>query len=78
MDALASGDGHTIASLIRLQLRLALHFKNEKVAVRELRKHLIWYSRGLEGASKFRSIIHTAETLEALESLVSGFFEKDY
>jgi tRNA-dihydrouridine synthase B len=74
VEALAGGDGSALARLIRLQARVASSFKEEKVAVKELRKHLIWYSRGLEGSAKFRSRIHTVTTMESLDALTADFF----
>lgn len=51
-------------SMIRLHYQRMLAWKPEPVAVREMRKHIGWYLRGLRGAGKARSAINRAETPE--------------
>lgn len=48
--------------------------KGEWVAIREMRKHLAWYSAGRAGASGFRERINRLETLQELEQAVEEFF----
>lgn len=43
-------------------------------ALREMRKHLCWYSRGLSGAAGFRTRINHAGTLDELRTAVWEFF----
>jgi len=73
---LAARDPSALGQLIRVQLALALRTKSEYVVVREVRKHLVWYSRGLHDSSRFRASIHTAVDLESLEKLIVDFFDK--
>ena len=40
----------------------------------EMRKHLCWYARGLNGASTYRTSIHKATTLNQLRQLTEEFF----
>ncbi|BCR05911.1 tRNA-dihydrouridine synthase [Desulfuromonas versatilis] len=42
--------------------------------VRDMRKHLCWYSRGLAGAAGFRTRINHAETLEEMNAATREFF----
>jgi tRNA-dihydrouridine synthase B len=72
---LAAGDRPALAQLIRLQLDLAMRIKPEYVVVREIRKHLVWYSRGQSDASAFRSTVHLADDLESLDLLIADFFD---
>lgn len=54
--------------------RLMLESRPEKIAVREMRKHIGWYIRGLKGAAQFRAEINRCPgALEALE-LIGQFF----
>jgi len=47
---------------------------SERSAVRELRKHLLWYSRGLRGGGAFRREAGAAETAADVAALVDGHF----
>ncbi len=49
------------------------HFGEFKTML-EMRKHLCWYARGLNGASIFRTTIHKATTLKQLQELTKTFF----
>ncbi|MDD4801766.1 MAG: tRNA dihydrouridine synthase DusB [Syntrophomonas sp.] len=46
----------------REHLELAIKFKGEGVAVREMRKHISWYLKGIPGAAKIRVQINQAST----------------
>ncbi len=54
----------------RKQLRLAVKYKSEKVAVKEMRKHIAWYIKGLKNASRIRDNINRMETLKDMETLL--------
>jgi len=47
-------------------LDLAIEYKGEHTAVREMRKHFAWYCKGLRGASRVRGAINQAVTREEL------------
>lgn len=51
-------------------LDLAIGFKGEKVAVREMRKHMAWYTKGLRAAAKFREMINMADTRDEMLEVV--------
>jgi tRNA-dihydrouridine synthase len=57
-------------------LRLFIDYAGERVALREIRKHLSWYSRGIPGAARFRSMVNTIEDEESLIRLLTDFFGK--
>jgi len=46
----------------------------EETAVRELRKHLAWYTRGLPGAAQVRDAINRSEKKEDLVKILQTFF----
>lgn len=46
--------------------RLQLEYKGEYTAVRELRKHLSWYTAGMPGSAKIRQKVNSLETIEEL------------
>ncbi len=54
--------------------RLILADKGEYVGVREMRKHLGWYSKRLPGAADFRRRVMTLESPDAVIAEIEGFF----
>ena len=61
--------------IIRRHYGLILSDKPEIVAVREMRKHLIWYSKGLPGAAEFRKkIVYLDDPEEAIQA-AAGFWQ---
>jgi len=57
--------------------QMMLESRPEPIAVREMRKHIGWYIRGMKGASRFRAEINRcAESGRALE-MISRFFEEN-
>lgn len=43
----------------------------------EMRKHISWYARGMEGASHFRSELQSCQQLSRLVDLTDHFFQQD-
>lgn len=54
--------------------RLQLQTKGEYTAVREMRKHLAWYTVGMPHSARFRQAINSMETYEELLSGVETIF----
>ena len=67
-------DGEEMTQVILTHARGLVEEKGEWVAIREMRKHLAWYSAGKPGASAFRERINTLETTAELEAAVEEFF----
>ncbi len=61
-------------SVAREHLELIRRHNGEDRAVREMRKHLGWYSRGIAGAAAFRGRINKEETLEGMKAAMTDFF----
>jgi nifR3 family TIM-barrel protein len=55
-------------------LDLACQFKGEKVAVREMRKHLSWYIKGMPGAARIREELNRAVTKEEMVDIIGAKF----
>lgn len=51
--------------------RLQLEFKGEYLGIREMRKHVAWYTKGMEGSAKLRDDINKVESYTELESLLN-------
>ncbi len=54
---------------------LQVQYKGEYLAVREMRKHLAWYTAGLPHSAKFRQTINAMETMEELVEGVERIFQ---
>ena len=63
-------------NMILRHYRLMLNFKPEKIAVNEMRKHIGWYIKGLNGAAAFRAKINRADKPQEALCLIRYFFEK--
>ena len=50
--------------------RLQLKYKGEFIGIREMRKHVAWYTKGLEGSAKLREEINRVESYQELEELL--------
>lgn len=53
---------------------LLLEYKGEYTAVREMRKHLSWYTTGYPHSARFRNLINSMETMEELLESVDRIF----
>ena len=50
--------------------RLQIDFKGEYLGIREMRKHVAWYTKGMKGSAKLRDAINLVESYEELEDLL--------
>lgn len=55
--------------------RMELEYKGEYTAVREMRKHIGWYTTGYPGSAALRREINAMESYEELEQAVRCIFE---
>lgn len=53
---------------------LECRYKGEYTAIREMRKHLAWYTAGMHGSARFRQSINNLETYEQLREGVERIF----
>ena len=51
--------------------RLQIEYKGEYLGIREMRKHVSWYTTGLANSAKLRGEINAVETYEELETLLN-------
>jgi tRNA-dihydrouridine synthase B len=56
-------------------LELACRLKGETVGVRELRKHLAWYIKGMPGATRLREVINRATNKAEIIAIIKGYRE---
>ncbi len=62
------------AHVVRRHIDLQLQYKGEYTGVREMRKHLSWYSAGLPGSADFRRRVNQVETAEELYQCAEEMF----
>ena len=60
--------------MIQEHARLQMEYKGEYTAVREMRKHLAWYTVGMPHSARFRQLINTMETMEELMDGIETIF----
>lgn len=53
---------------------LQLQYKGEYTAVREMRRHLAWYTVGMPHSARFRQMINTMESMEELMAGIETIF----
>ncbi|MBD1400101.1 tRNA dihydrouridine synthase DusB [Pelovirga terrestris] len=71
----------TAADKLAIILRhLELHREQfgEHKALLEMRKHISWYARGMEGAGHLRSELQSCQQLPQLVALTEHFFQQDH
>ncbi len=51
--------------------RLQIEYKGNYLGIREMRKHVAWYTKGLRGAARLREQINKVESYEELEELLN-------
>ena len=61
--------GECVAQILR-HGQMMLEFKGETAGMREMRKHVAWYTKGLPGSAKLREEINRVESYAELEDLL--------
>ena len=60
------------SKIMRRHLEKIIFYKGERVAVREMRTHAAWYTKGLTGGAQLRNLFNRAETAEEFFKLIEG------
>ncbi len=60
-----------IRSTMLRHARLQIEYKGNYLGIREMRKHVAWYTKGLRGAARLREQINKVESYEELEELLN-------
>ncbi|MCI8320284.1 MAG: tRNA dihydrouridine synthase DusB [Dorea sp.] len=63
-------DASEIRNMMLRHARLQIEFKGDYLGIREMRKHVAWYTKGLKGSAKLRDEINKTESYEELERLL--------
>ena len=59
-----------IADMILRHARLQTEYKGEYTGIREMRKHVAWYTQGLPHSARLRQAVNQVETYDQLEELI--------
>ena len=68
----------SLEEVVAMMLRhgqMMIDFKGEYIGVREMRKHVAWYTFGFPGAAKLREKVNHTETYEDLEELLQNYLK---
>ncbi len=64
-----------VKEVIMKHANLQLEYKGEYTGVREMRKHLSWYTTGYPNSARFRQMINTMESMDELLKSVEQIFQ---
>ena len=73
-EIVARPDNQEKKEIILRHAALQLEYKGEYTGVREMRKHLAWYTVGMPHSARFRQMINTMETMDELLAGVEQIF----
>lgn len=62
-----------VKTMILRHARMQLEYKGEYTGMREMRKHVAWYTAGYPRSSKLRQAVNGLESLNQLEELLEGW-----
>ena len=69
-EILPGPDKQEIRETMLRHARLQIEFKGEYLGIREMRKHVAWYTKGMPGSAKLRDEINKVESYQELEQLL--------
>ncbi len=55
--------------------RLSISYKGEYIGIREMRKHVAWYTTGYPLAAKLRQHVNEIESYQELEELLLNYLD---
>lgn len=70
-ELLPEPDGQEIGKMIMRHARMQVKMKGEYIGMKEMRKHVAWYTAGLPHSASMRRASNELETLEQLENLLN-------
>ena len=65
-------DLEEVKSMILRHARMLVEYKGAYTGIREMRKHVAWYTAGYPNSAKLRARVNEIKSLEALEHLIQG------
>lgn len=65
-----------VIAMILRHTQLQIQVKGEYTGIREMRKHVAWYTSGYKQSAKLRSRVNEITDMECLENLLMEWKEK--
>ena len=65
-------DLEEVKAMILRHAKMLVEYKGVYTGIREMRKHVAWYTAGYPNSAKLRARVNEIESLEALEHLIQG------
>lgn len=66
-------DFDEVRNMILRHAGMLVDYKGEIIAIREMRKHVAWYTTGFPGSAKLRNHVNEIESLEDLENMLKNY-----
>lgn len=66
-------DYNEVRDMILRHAQLSVEFKGEFIGMREMRKHVAWYTTGFPGSAKLRGRVNEIENMEDLHKLLEEY-----
>ena len=70
-ELLPEPDAREVGTMILRHARMQAELKGESLGMKEMRKHIAWYTAGLRGSAALRRQCNTLETLAELEKMLA-------
>ena len=58
-------------------MELVVHNKGERIGIKEMRKHIAWYLKGLKGTASLRNQINTIDNKKEMEDILIGYLKNE-
>lgn len=66
-----------VVAMILRHARMQIEFSGEYLGIRQMRKHVAWYTTGYPGSSKLRGMVNQVESMAALEALLEEYIKRE-
>jgi tRNA-dihydrouridine synthase B len=63
------------SEIIKTHWKMEAQFSGDKIADKSFRKHLLWYTKGLPGSSRFRQVVSSMSARQAMMDELDRFFQ---
>lgn len=62
-----------VIEIIKKHYKLELEFKEEKIAIREMRKNILWYLKGFNGSNKIKNMINSLTDINEIFKILDEY-----
>lgn len=56
-------------------IEMEVNLKGETIAIKEMRKHIAWYVKGMKDSTKIREQVNKIETKKEMEDCITEYFK---